>query len=89
MTMTGMMPVTYAVTLMEFPRESCGLLQSVAWMRSISATKLTSALTDAAETCTKRLFVRAQLFQARLQDLCRVLGSALALDISETASDGG
>jgi hypothetical protein len=52
----------------------------------------TSATLFAAGYCskqTKSFIIRAQLFQARLQDLGRIFGIALAFNVKESATNYG
>lgn len=86
--MIGMIPLTYAVTRMAFPNESCGLSQRVAWTRRMSATASVMSLALTLATHTKGLIVGTQLHQARLQDLSRVFRSALALNVCKATPDG-
>jgi hypothetical protein len=84
-----MIPVTHATIRMEFDRLSCGLSQSEAWARSVASKTLVLLL--AIRHCdehTESLIVAALLFQTRLQDLGRVLGTALALYVKERTADG-
>jgi hypothetical protein len=83
----GIAPLTHAVTRTALDKESCGLLQRLAWTRSIAAATLACCLADICNSHTECLIVCAFTLQARLQNLGRVLGGALAFCVEKLATN--
>jgi hypothetical protein len=86
--MMGIIPLTHAVTRTALDKESCGLLQRLAWARNMAATTLACSRVDTVITHTECFFVCAFDLQARLQNLGRVFGAALTFGVEELTTDG-